>query len=44
MVKVGVESDKITIVPKGESDPIVPNTSFQNRRLNRCVIILPKKE
>jgi outer membrane protein OmpA-like peptidoglycan-associated protein len=44
MVEVGVESDKITIVPKGESDPIVPNTSFQNRRLNRSVIILPEKE
>jgi outer membrane protein OmpA-like peptidoglycan-associated protein len=44
MVKAGVEADKITIVPKGESDPIVPNTSLENRRLNRCVIILPKKE
>ncbi|HHE65483.1 MAG TPA: OmpA family protein [Bacteroidetes bacterium] len=44
MVEVGVDPQVITIEPMGELNPIVPNDSLSNRRLNRSVIILPKKQ
>ena len=43
MISVGVDEQTITIDPMGESNPIVPNDSLSNRRLNRSVIVLPKK-
>ncbi|RLD27218.1 MAG: hypothetical protein DRI54_01455, partial [Bacteroidetes bacterium] len=44
MVEVGVDPQVITIEPMGELNPIFPNDSLSNRRLNRSVIILPKKQ
>lgn len=41
MVKKGIHSDRITIVPKGETDPLVSNNSIENRRKNRSVNIIP---
>ena len=44
MIGLGVKAETITIIPKGETDPIAPNVNLENRRLNRSVIILPEKE
>lgn len=35
LISKGIQSDRITCIGKGESKPIVPNTSEEGRRINR---------
>ena len=39
LIKRGVGPLRIRTVGVAEKDPIVPNTSIENRKLNRCAII-----
>ena len=35
LTKLGVDPGRITVASKGENDPMVPNTSAENRKKNR---------
>ncbi len=40
MVNAGIDRNRLTPVPKGEAEPIAPNSTPEGRRLNRRVEIL----
>ena len=40
MIKRGIKAQRIEIEGRGERDPILPNTSEENRQLNRRVEIV----
>ncbi|MCD7972847.1 MAG: OmpA family protein [Candidatus Azobacteroides sp.] len=43
MVEHAISKDRITVISKGESEPLVPNTDEGNRRENRRVVIIVVK-
>ena len=40
LVEKGIAADRITTVSKGRAEPVAPNTSEENRRKNRRILIL----
>ena len=40
LISQGIDADKVKATSKGESNPIVPNTSEENRAKNRRIEII----